>query len=63
MCRKVYVKTRSTNPLISITYNISYRPMPQSTKKKDDDYDDDEKDDFDNDAFETIDLLSGLAEG
>ncbi|KAG2217497.1 hypothetical protein INT45_012615 [Circinella minor] len=61
----LYVKTRSSNPLLSFAFNVSYRPMTSTNNRphqKDEDETETGKEDYDADLFETIDLLGGLSE-
>ncbi|KAI8144330.1 TRAPP trafficking subunit Trs65-domain-containing protein [Fennellomyces sp. T-0311] len=59
----LYVKTRSSNPLLSFAFNVSYRPMTTSNRSQNEEEEaEDDSDDYDADMFETIDLLNGLSE-
>ncbi|ORE01314.1 hypothetical protein BCV72DRAFT_253159 [Rhizopus microsporus var. microsporus] len=55
----VYVKTKSSSPLLSINCNIQYRPITLKQKVQPENSPTDE---YDIDSFETINLLSGLSD-
>lgn len=60
----VYAKTKSANPVLSINSNVQYRPLPikrASAQQLDQNSTDDSE--YDTELFETINLLSGLADG
>jgi hypothetical protein len=59
----VYAKTKSSSPILAINSNIQYRPLPlkrTSAQPNENTTDDSE---YDTELFETINLLSGLADG
>lgn len=57
----VYVKTKSSQPVLHINCNIQYRPITlKRTQVQQESNTDDE---YDTDLFESINLLSGLSEG
>lgn len=57
----VYVKTKSSQPVLYINCNIQYRPITlKRTQVQQENNTDDE---YDTDLFESINLLSGLSEG
>ncbi|CAO3648534.1 unnamed protein product [Cunninghamella echinulata] len=56
-----YIKTRGGHPLLSINFNIAYRPLPSKLNiPKEEEINDDAE--YNVDLFDTVDLLSGLSE-
>ncbi|CEP18778.1 hypothetical protein [Parasitella parasitica] len=58
----VYAKTKSPNPLLSINSNVQYRPLPIKRASEQPDETSTDDSEYDTELFETINLLSGLAD-
>ncbi|KAI7898369.1 TRAPP trafficking subunit Trs65-domain-containing protein [Cokeromyces recurvatus] len=59
----VYAKTKSTTPFLSINSNIQYRPIPlKRANTQEDQLTTTDDSEYDTDLFDTINLLSGLAD-
>ncbi|KAI8388018.1 TRAPP trafficking subunit Trs65-domain-containing protein [Radiomyces spectabilis] len=54
----VYVKARGSHPQLSVSCNISYRPLPPARNTKDTEKSDESE--YDPELFESVDLLGGL---
>lgn len=59
----VYAKTKSPNPVLSINSNVQYRPLPIKRASAQLDQNNADDAEYDTELFETINLLSGLADG
>lgn len=59
----VYAKTKSANPVLSINSNVQYRPLPIKRARAQLDQNNTDDSEYDTELFETINLLSGLADG
>ncbi|CAO0790741.1 unnamed protein product [Mucor circinelloides] len=58
----VYAKTKSANPVLSINSNVQYRPLPIKRASAQLDQNNTDDSEYDTELFETINLLSGLAD-
>lgn len=59
----MYAKTKTANPVLSINSNIQYRPLPIKRPNAQSESSTVDESEYDTDLFETINLLSGLADG